>query len=409
MRPDSNPVANPTFREGDFTGLGSKFGPRYRGEFSANCRFGVYCVLFAHQKYVVSQAMFERYSEGARRVIFFARHEASQYGSRSIEPEHVLLGLLRERPSLLEGRLSLDLGTNLRLEIEPQLKRGPRFTTSVEVPLSEESKHVLGHASAEAERLSHAYIGTEHILFGILAEQKSLASRVLRVHGLNAFEPHEERPRRPTEELDAMMMASAMEPFTSVESAEAESSSPPEWQQEGIPPGYGFSQLLYNPPSGIQIVELCHGVSERFHPNRLFVRLKGAEKYEQLGMPEESCSQESAVTSPGQPILFFNSNRLTIDGDRVSGNWDGLYSVDLETLTIVRCASKETLKLPVPYNDCWVTNLMCLSADGKLLYLTIGMCEMTGSTGREIAYYLAQFDMETRNLETISRLRAIFF
>jgi ClpA/ClpB-like protein len=353
--------------------------------------------------------MFERYTEGARRVIFFARYEASQYGSRIIEPEHMLLGLLRERPSLLEGRLSLNPVTNLRPEIEPQLRRGPRFTTSVEVPLSEESKHVLGHASAEAERLSHPQIGTEHILFGILAEQKCPASQVLRAHGLNVFVPHEERPRRRTEELDAMVMASAMEPFTSVTSAEVASPNPPEWQQEGIPPGYGFSQLLYNPSSGIQIVELCHGASERFHPNRLFVRLKGAERYEQLGTPEESCSQESAVTSPGQPILFFNSNRLTIHGDRVSGDWDGLYSVDLEKLVIVRCTSKETLQLPAPYNDCWVTNLLSLSVDGKLLYLTIGMCQMAGSTRQEIAYFLAQFDVVTGNLETISRLRATFF
>ncbi len=361
------------------------------------------------KKCVESQAMFERYTEGARRVIFFARYEASQYGSRLIEPEHMLLGLLRERPSLLQGRLSVDPVTKLRPEIEPQLKKGPRFTTSVEVPLSEESKQALGNASAEAERLSHTYVGTEHILFGILAEQKCPASRVLRAHGLNVFVPQEERPRRPTEELDAMAMASAMEPFSSVTSAEAASPYPPEWQQAGIPAGYGFSQLLYNPPTGIQIVELCHGTSERFHPNRLFVRLKGAERYEQLGTPEENCSQESAVTSPGQPILFFNSNRLMIRGDRVSGDWDGLYSVDLEKLTIVRCASKETLILPAPYSDCWVTNLLSLSADGKLLYLTIGMCEITGSTRQEIAYYLAQFDVGNGNLETISRLGATFF
>ena len=177
--------------------------------------------------------MFERYTEGARRIIFFARYEASQYGSRLIEPEHMLLGLLREHPSLLKGRLSHDSVTNLRLEIEPQLKRGPRFNTSVEVPFSEESKHVLEHASAEAERLSHPYIGTEHILFGILAEDKCPASRVLRVHDLTVFVPQEERPRRPTAEIDAMVMASAMEPFASVASAEASSPNPPEWQQEG--------------------------------------------------------------------------------------------------------------------------------------------------------------------------------
>jgi len=151
--------------------------------------------------------MFERYTEGARRVIFFARYEASQYGSPTIAPEHMLLGLLKEYPSLLEGHLAHDSVTNLRLAVEPQLKRGQRFATSVEVPLSDESKHVLGYAYAEAGRLSHHYIGPEHILFGILAEEKCPASRFLQDHGLKVFVPREEHPRRPTGEVDAREVA----------------------------------------------------------------------------------------------------------------------------------------------------------------------------------------------------------
>jgi hypothetical protein len=84
--------------------------------------------------------------------------------------------------------------------LEPQLKKGQRIATSVEVPLSDESKNVLRHAYAEAGRLSHDYIGPEHILFGIFAEQKCPASQFLREHGLNVFVPREEHPRRPTGE-----------------------------------------------------------------------------------------------------------------------------------------------------------------------------------------------------------------
>jgi ClpA/ClpB-like protein len=144
--------------------------------------------------------MFERYTEGARRVIFFARFEASQYGSPAIEPEHMLLGLLKEYPSLLEGQLSHDSVANLRTVIEPHLKKGQRFPTSVEVPLSKESQNVLWHAYEEAGRLSHDYIGPEHILFGIFTEQTCPASRFLREHGLKVFVPREEYPRRPTGE-----------------------------------------------------------------------------------------------------------------------------------------------------------------------------------------------------------------
>jgi ATP-dependent Clp protease ATP-binding subunit ClpC len=137
--------------------------------------------------------MFERYTKAARRVVFFARYEVSQYGSQCIEPEHTLLGLMHERPSFLKGRLSLDPVTNLRLEIEPTLNTGPRFTMSVEVPLSEGTKSVLEHARAEADRLSHSNVGTEHILFGILENDECPASRVLRAHGLMAIVPREER------------------------------------------------------------------------------------------------------------------------------------------------------------------------------------------------------------------------
>jgi ATP-dependent Clp protease ATP-binding subunit ClpC len=108
--------------------------------------------------------MFERYSQKARRVVFWARYEAGQYGSRTIEPEHLLLGILRERPSLHPQP------SDIRKDIESHIGHGPRLSTSVEVPLSEASKRVLNLASEEATRLSHERIGIEHILFAILRE-----------------------------------------------------------------------------------------------------------------------------------------------------------------------------------------------------------------------------------------------
>src|SRR5207248_3909660 len=85
--------------------------------------------------------MFERYTERARRVIFFARYEASEYGSRYIDTEHLLLGLLREDPSLKMRFLGPDSSLEkIRAEIEKRITRGERFGTSVEVPLSEEAR-----------------------------------------------------------------------------------------------------------------------------------------------------------------------------------------------------------------------------------------------------------------------------
>src|SRR5437016_9568244 len=111
--------------------------------------------------------MFERYTEKARRVVFFARYEASQYGSPYIETEHLLLGLLREDRSLAKRFLGeANAGEGIRAEIERHIKLGERISTSVEMPLTMESKDVLTLAAKEADRLGHHRVGTEHILLG---------------------------------------------------------------------------------------------------------------------------------------------------------------------------------------------------------------------------------------------------
>lgn len=128
--------------------------------------------------------MFERYTETARRVIFFARYEASQYGSSTIASEHILLGLLREdRATLRPFSGPAYSGPQIRTEIESLIKRGKPFATSVEVPLSDESKKILNLAGEEADRLGHKHIGTEHILLGILRLPDSLAAKLLTARG----------------------------------------------------------------------------------------------------------------------------------------------------------------------------------------------------------------------------------
>ena len=129
--------------------------------------------------------MFERYTEKARRVIFFARYEASQFGSPDIETEHLLLGLLREDKALtnriLRSHASVE---SIRQQIEGHTTIREKVSTSVDLPLSNESKRVLVYAGEEAERLNHKHIGTEHLLLGLLREEKSLAAQILMERGL---------------------------------------------------------------------------------------------------------------------------------------------------------------------------------------------------------------------------------
>src|ERR1700749_3026185 len=106
--------------------------------------------------------MFERYTEKARRVIFFARYEASQFGSPYIETEYLLLGLLREDKALTNRFMrSPSTVESIRREIEKHTTIREKISTSVDLPLSDECKRVLSYAAEEAERLGHKQIGTE--------------------------------------------------------------------------------------------------------------------------------------------------------------------------------------------------------------------------------------------------------
>src|SRR2546427_5057574 len=137
--------------------------------------------------------MFERYTEKARRVIFFARYEASQVGSPYIETEHLLLGLLREDKALAR-RLLHSGGSveSIRKKIHEYPTVGEKIPTSVDLPLSNECKRVLAYAAEEAERLGHKYIGTEHLLLGLLREEKCFTAEILFERGLRLSTIREE-------------------------------------------------------------------------------------------------------------------------------------------------------------------------------------------------------------------------
>ena len=129
--------------------------------------------------------MFERYTEKARRVIFFARYEASTFGWPEIEVEYLLLGLLREDKTLSRFHLSFATTEAIRGEIARHRVPVEKIPTSVDLPLSNESKRVLAYAGEEAQSLGHSFIGTTHLLLGILREEQSFAATLLRKHGVD--------------------------------------------------------------------------------------------------------------------------------------------------------------------------------------------------------------------------------
>ena len=137
--------------------------------------------------------MFERYTENARRAIFFARYEASQFGSPYIETEHLLLGLLHEQKALPNRFLRSEVAVkSIRGQIEGNAAPGDKIATSVDLPLSDESTRVLFYAAEEADRLTDKRIRTGHLLLGLLREEKCLAARILQERGLDLATVREE-------------------------------------------------------------------------------------------------------------------------------------------------------------------------------------------------------------------------
>lgn len=125
--------------------------------------------------------MFERFTEQARRAIFFARYDASRYGSDHIEAEHLLLGLLREGYLLAKEFIpNIPSLHQIRSEIEAQIVQGKAITTSVEIPLTAQSKRVLDLAVAEASHSDQHHVGLSHILLALLQIEDGLAAKLLR-------------------------------------------------------------------------------------------------------------------------------------------------------------------------------------------------------------------------------------
>ena len=140
--------------------------------------------------------MFERYTEKTRRAIFFARYEASQYGSPYMETEHLILGILREDKALTHRFLrSLGAGEMIRRQIDAHTTIREQAPTSVDLPLSDEFKRILAYAAEEAERLAHNHIGTEHLFLGLLREEKCFAAEILHEQGLRLASVREEFAR----------------------------------------------------------------------------------------------------------------------------------------------------------------------------------------------------------------------
>ena len=125
--------------------------------------------------------MWDRFTERAKHVVSAAREEASRLGSEYVRTEHILLGLCRE-PEGIAARALENMGVDteaIAQEIEQQMAPGTGQVSSEDIAFTPRAKKVLQLAVEEAQRFNHSYIGTEHILLGLLKEGEGIAAKVL--------------------------------------------------------------------------------------------------------------------------------------------------------------------------------------------------------------------------------------
>jgi ATP-dependent Clp protease ATP-binding subunit ClpC len=138
--------------------------------------------------------MFERFTDRARKVMALANQEAQRFNHEYIGTEHVLLGLVKEGSGVganVLKNLDVDL-RKVRLEVEKLVKSGPEMVTMGKLPQTPRAKKVIEYAIEEARNLNHNYVGTEHLLLGLLREQDGVAAQVLMNLGLKLDEVREE-------------------------------------------------------------------------------------------------------------------------------------------------------------------------------------------------------------------------
>ncbi len=138
--------------------------------------------------------MFERFTDRARKVMALANQEAQRFNHEYIGTEHILLGLVKEGSGVganVLKNLDVDL-RKVRLEVEKLVKAGPDVVTMGQLPQTPRAKKVIEFAIEEARNLNHNYVGTEHLLLGLLREQDGVAAQVLMNLGLKLEEVREE-------------------------------------------------------------------------------------------------------------------------------------------------------------------------------------------------------------------------
>lgn len=224
--------------------------------------------------------MFERFTDRARKVMALANQEAQRFNHEYIGTEHILLGLLKEGSGVGANVLK-NLGVNLgkaRREVERLVKTGPEPVTMGKLPQTPRAKRVIEYATEESRNLHHNYVGTEHILLGLLRESDGVAAQVLMKLGL----------KLETVRAEVLNLLGAQPEAASGSAADAERAAgkelvkSPEDANAGRAAGKGLVELAEDDAVVGPLLQLLHEFEERRDQTALLGDHKLAAEYREL-------------------------------------------------------------------------------------------------------------------------------
>jgi hypothetical protein len=177
------------------------------------------------------------------------------------------------------------------------------------------------------------------------------------------------------------------------------------FEEMGIPPGYGFKQLLFSPVANAVVLQTCPA-DDAWRPERLYFRLAGTEKYTPIGEPAYLVSQESPFVHPSKPLVAYNlmEHKFSVDvegREMHSGHWHSLEVASLETGLAVLSTHPETLRLPRGFHQGWICEVVAFGDSG--VFVKVGLSKHSNL----MEYFIAELD-EAGALKPIAELPACF-
>jgi hypothetical protein len=179
------------------------------------------------------------------------------------------------------------------------------------------------------------------------------------------------------------------------------------FEEMGIPAGYTFSTLLYCPPADTLIVRAQ--ATRGRGPDRLYARSVGGERYELIGTPDESISQEDPTVLCSHPLLAYNTLHHSIQSGEAGNewpgaNWEAVRVLNLRTRSETHVVDRETLHLPDQNIDVWVSRLLSFADSHECLHVVAGFSR----DKLEINYYVSELHLPTGLVRPIVNLPAVF-